>query len=209
MHSYFKLERRNVTTSERFFYSPFTKACYRANSDNEEGIYSCIDSIDSMGGVVSARKAQYFEPKYESKPSARVAPGRTGSDIFPDKKASAPAAAAPPQGAGTGSELYTILCKLTAKPGKGAEVYRYFQEKLMPIFQKEPDTLVYACHVQADTPDIIWIYETYTSKAAFEKHGKIYTKKAHAELEALLTGPPEDIVMKPAAIHKGLTQRLV
>ena len=36
-----------------------------------------------MGGVVSARKAQYFEPKYESKPSARVAPGRTGSDIFP------------------------------------------------------------------------------------------------------------------------------
>ena len=51
-----------------------------------------------MGGVVSARKAQYFEPRYEGdkKPSARVAPGRTGSDIFPDKKASAPAAAAAP-----------------------------------------------------------------------------------------------------------------
>ena len=64
--------------------------------------------------------------------------------------------------------------------------------------------VVYACHVQADNPDIIWIYETYTSKAAFEKHGKIYTKKVHAELEALLTGPPEDIVMKPAAIHKGV-----
>ena len=109
-----------------------------------------------MGGVVSARKAQYFEPKYESKPSARVAPGRTGSDIFPDKKASAPAAAAAPShDAGTGSELYTILCKLTAKPGKGAEVYRYFQEKLMPKFQKEPDTLVYACHVQVDNPDVI------------------------------------------------------
>ncbi len=63
--------------------------------------------------------------------------------------------------------------------------------------------------VQANNPDIIWIYETYTSKAAFEKHGKIYTKKVHAELEALLTGPPEDIVMKPAAIHKGSTQRLI
>ena len=25
----------------------------------------------------------------------------------------------------------------------------------MPTFQKEPDTLVYACHVQADNPDII------------------------------------------------------
>ena len=31
-----------------------------------------------------------------------------------------------------------------------------------------------------------------------------YTKKVHAELEALLTGPPEDFVMKPAAIHKGV-----
>ena len=101
-----------------------------------------------MGGVVSARKAQYFEPKYESKPSARVAPGRTGSDIFPDKKAASDAPVAP----AAGSELYTILCKLTAKPGKGAEVYRYF----------------------------------------------------HAELDELLTGPPEDIVMKPAAIHKGV-----
>ena len=153
-----------------------------------------------MGGVVSARKAQYFEPKYESKPSARVAPGRTGSDIFPDKKAASDAPVAP----AAGSELYTIIGKATAKPGKGAEFYRYFQEKLMPTFQKEPDTLVYACHVQADNPDLIWIYETYTSKAAFEKHGKIYTKKVHAELEALLTGPPEDIVMKPAAIHKGV-----
>ena len=56
---------------------------------------------------------------------------------------------------------------------------------------------------------VIWIYETYTSKASFEKHGKIYTKKVHAELEALLTGPPDDIVMKPAAIHKGSTQRLI
>ena len=126
-----------------------------------------------MGGVVSARKAQYFEPKYESKPSARVAPGRTGSDIFPDKKADA-APVAPATGS---SELYTVIGKATAKPGKGAEFYRYFQEKLMPTFQKEPDTLVYACHVQAGNPDIIWIYETYTSKAAFEKHGKIYTKR--------------------------------
>ena len=98
-----------------------------------------------MGGVVSARKAQYFEPKYESKPSARVAPGRTGSDIFPDKKAASDAPVAP----AAGSELYTIIGKATAKPGKGAEFYRYFQEKLMPTFQKEPDTLVYACHVQA------------------------------------------------------------
>jgi len=139
-----------VTT--RYFSQPFTKAFYRASSnDKEEGIYSCLDN---MGGVVSARKAQYFEPKYESKPSARVAPGRTGSDIFPDKKAASPAAA-PPHDAGTGSELYTIIGKATAKPGKGAEFYRYFQEKLMPTFQKEPDTLVYACHVQADNPDII------------------------------------------------------
>ena len=106
-----------------------------------------------MGGVVSARKAQYFEPKYESKPSARVAPGRTGSDIFPDKKAASDAPVAP----AAGSELYTIICKLTAKPGKGAEVYRYFQEKLMAKFQKEPDTLVYACHVQADNPVIICV----------------------------------------------------
>ena len=53
----------------RYFYSPFTKAFYRASSnDKEEGIYSCLDN---MGGVVSARKAQYFEPKYESKPSAQ------------------------------------------------------------------------------------------------------------------------------------------
>ena len=58
--------------------------------------------------------------------------------------------------------------------------------------------------IQADNPDVVWIYETYTSKAAFEKHGKIYTKKVHAELEELLTGPHEDIVMKPAAIHKGV-----
>ena len=134
--------------TQRFLYSPFTKAFYRAYSNEEEGIYSCLDN---MGGVVSARKAQYFEPKYESKPSARVAPGRTGSDIFPDKKADA-APVAPATGS---SELYTVIGKATAKPGKGAEFYRYFQDKLMPTFQKEPDTLVYACHVQADNPDII------------------------------------------------------
>ena len=65
---------------------------------------------------MSARKAQYFEPKYESKPSARVAPGRTGSDIFPDKKASAPAPAAPPlPNHDAGTELYTIIGKATAK----------------------------------------------------------------------------------------------
>ena len=43
---------------------------------------------------------------------------------------------------------------------------------------------------------------TFTQR--HQKHGKIYTKKVHAELEALLTGPPEDIVMKHAAIHKGV-----
>ena len=58
------------SVTQRFLYSPFTKSFYRASSnDEEEGIYSCLDN---MGGVVSARKAQYFEPKYESKPSARV-----------------------------------------------------------------------------------------------------------------------------------------
>ena len=119
-----------------------------------------------MGGVVSARKAQYFEPKYESKPSARVAPGRTGSDIFPDKKAASDAPVAP----AAGSELYTILCKLTAKPGKGAEVYRYFQEKLMPKFQKEPDTLI----------------SVWKSTSVFRVHRQFFTKSFLGDDAAVL-----------------------
>ena len=62
---YVKLERRDVTTSERFFYSPFTKAFYRANSDNEEGIYSCIDSIDKSWNSVPVGQSL---PGYYSQP---------------------------------------------------------------------------------------------------------------------------------------------
>ena len=86
-----------------------------------------------MGGVVSARKAQYFEPRYEGdkKPSARVAPGRTGSDIFPDKKASAPAAAAAPshKGVRTKPRNRSIV--------GGREPLGLFEPK-GPHFHKEP-----------------------------------------------------------------------
>ncbi|TXL78137.1 antibiotic biosynthesis monooxygenase [Vineibacter terrae] len=83
------------------------------------------------------------------------------------------------------------VVRFVARPGKRDELVAI----LKPMFnevEKEPGTLLYLMHLSDNEPDVVWFYERYQDKAAFEIHRTSATHDAVlASLKPVLAAPPE------------------
>lgn len=96
-----------------------------------------------------------------------------------------------------------LLAKITTQPGKRAEALAAFAP-LLDQAEAEPGTLSYLLHEDADEPDVLWMYETYTDDAALDAHRKSdVMRSAGKALGQLLTGPPELTYLTPVGGKQG------
>jgi quinol monooxygenase YgiN len=97
-----------------------------------------------------------------------------------------------------------LLAEPRRNPEWALHFLNWFKSESYPTFLTADTIFVYAIHQQADDPYIVWIYETYASKADFDKHSKIYTPELVEDMHKLLLQAPEDFEMLPSIIHKGV-----
>lgn len=65
---------------------------------------------------------------------------------------------------------FGLFVRFTLKDGAGEDFDALVQETTAAIREKEPGTLVYACHEVAGAPDQRIFFELYADRAAFEEH---------------------------------------
>jgi quinol monooxygenase YgiN len=96
-----------------------------------------------------------------------------------------------------------VLAKLTAADGKRDELVEAFSSMFDAVAGEEK-TEIYAVHVDAADPNVVWFYELYTDQEGFNAHGTSDAMKAAgAALGPLLAGRPELMFLTPVRA-KGL-----
>ncbi len=98
----------------------------------------------------------------------------------------------------------SIIAKLTANDGQREDLVAALQPMLDHVEANEPDTLRYILMEDTSDPNLLWMYEQYTSDEAFAAHG---TSEAMKELgmavRPFAAARPELIFCKPVG-GKGL-----
>jgi quinol monooxygenase YgiN len=88
------------------------------------------------------------------------------------------------------SEIVYIV-KMTAAEGRRDEALAVLG-KLVASTEDEPGTLQYAMHADGADGDVIWFYERYEDKAAFDAHlSSAAMAEAIGSLGGMLAGAPE------------------
>ena len=64
---------------------------------------------------------------------------------------------------------FAVVMRMTAHEGKGAEVEAAFDGVFRQI-EGEPSTELYILNRSASDPDVLWCYELFSSRGAFEAH---------------------------------------
>jgi len=84
---------------------------------------------------------------------------------------------------------HSAIVKLTAKPGRRDEIAAAFVEA-RPLVDAEVGTEQYSLHLDGADPDVAWVVEVYTDKAAFEAHssGAVLASLGAALGDALAKG---------------------
>jgi quinol monooxygenase YgiN len=96
-----------------------------------------------------------------------------------------------------------LVARMTAAEGKRDELVEAFGS-IYEAVAKEEGTEVYALHVDAGDPDVVWFYELYRDMDALTVHGGSEAMKAAgAQLTALMAGRPELTFLTPVRA-KGL-----
>lgn len=96
-----------------------------------------------------------------------------------------------------------LVAKLTAAEGKRDELV----EALSGVFgavDAEEKTEVYALHVDAGDPNLVWFYELYTDHEGLGTHSQGDAVKALGGLGELMGGRPEITLLNPVKA-KGLS----
>lgn len=92
---------------------------------------------------------------------------------------------------------YAGIAKLTMKPGCRDQ----FVSEIDVMFEavaKEPLTEIYAMHLDAEDPDVIWFYEMYADESGIEAHRQTDAMKSFLKtLDTLLAKPFELIRVLP------------
>jgi quinol monooxygenase YgiN len=89
------------------------------------------------------------------------------------------------------SSTISVIAKITAQPGKRAEVLAGMASMLTHV-ESEPGTLVYTLAEDQADADVVWVYEEYTDQAAFESHSTSDAMKAlGGSIGPFLGGRPE------------------
>lgn len=90
-----------------------------------------------------------------------------------------------------------VIAKIPAQPGKRDEVVAGLRAMLDHV-ETEDGTLTYVLHEDAKDPDLLWMYEVYADRAAFDAHGSSDAMKAlGGAIGAHLGGAPELIFLNP------------
>ena len=96
-----------------------------------------------------------------------------------------------------------VLAKITALPGKRAELVNEFQFALDNV-KNEPGTLTYILHEDSANEDVLYFYEIYTDQSALEAHGSAdWFKELGPKLRPFTASRPEITLLKPVG-GKGL-----
>ncbi len=98
----------------------------------------------------------------------------------------------------------SIIAKLTANDGQRDDLVAALQPMLDHVEANEPDTVRYILMEDAGDPNLLWMYEQYTSQEALGAHG---TSDAMKELgmavRPFAAARPEIIICNPVG-GKGL-----
>lgn len=88
--------------------------------------------------------------------------------------------------------MITVVAKLQANAGKEAELKAVLTEMVGNVKKREAGAVpTYSLHVSDSDPTLFLFYEQYTSKDAFDAHGKTdHMKAMGAQLGGLLAGRP-------------------
>ena len=97
-----------------------------------------------------------------------------------------------------------MVAKMTAAEGRRDELVSAFG-RLFDAVAGEQGTEVYALHLDAGDPAVVWFYELYTDMDGLTAHGTSEAMKAIGpELSSLMAGRPELTFLTPVRA-KGLT----
>ena len=97
-----------------------------------------------------------------------------------------------------------VIAKITAQPGKRAELVEAMGPMLAHVEANEPDTLKYILNEDTADENVLWMYEEYTSHEALAAHGQSEAmKELGLALRPLAGGRPEITVLNPVG-GKGL-----
>ncbi|GAA2312872.1 hypothetical protein GCM10010149_74830 [Nonomuraea roseoviolacea subsp. roseoviolacea] len=66
--------------------------------------------------------------------------------------------------------MYGAIVRLVLKPGKRAEFLEFSRWNIQVARDREPGTLRLDLWEVETEPDVVYVYEAYTDRAAFERH---------------------------------------
>jgi quinol monooxygenase YgiN len=90
--------------------------------------------------------------------------------------------------------MITVFAKLTAQPGKEAEMQAALEAMVAEVDAKEPGVLVYTMHTVDGEPGTFWMYEQYADDDALAAHNTTDHMKAFATgMRDLAAARPEII----------------
>jgi quinol monooxygenase YgiN len=90
---------------------------------------------------------------------------------------------------------FALVVRFTVRPEAEAEFDALVAETSVGIRDREPGTLVYACHSVQDKPRQRIFYELYRDRAAFDAHeASEHTRRFLTEREALLEATEVDFL---------------
>lgn len=90
---------------------------------------------------------------------------------------------------------FALVVRFMVRPGAEAEFDALVEQTAAGIREREPGTLVYACHRVEGAPRQRIFYELYTDKAAFDAHeSQAHTRHFLAKREALLENAQVDFL---------------
>ena len=94
--------------------------------------------------------------------------------------------------------MITVLAKLTAQPGKEAEMRAALEAMVAEVDAKEPGVLKYTMHTVEAEPTVFWMIEEYADEAAFAAHGTTDHMKSFAMgMREIAASRPEVIRVTP------------
>jgi quinol monooxygenase YgiN len=93
---------------------------------------------------------------------------------------------------------FALVVRFTVRLGAEAEFDALVAETTAGIREREPGTLIYACHRVEDQARQRIFYELYRDRAAFEAHeAEPHTRRFLAERERLLEATDVDFLNRP------------
>jgi quinol monooxygenase YgiN len=88
--------------------------------------------------------------------------------------------------------MITVLAKLTAQPGKEADMQAELEQMVRSVEANEPGVVAYSLHTVEGQPGTFYFYEQYEDEAALQAHGQTdHMKNLGAVMRDMAAGRPE------------------